>query len=312
MFEESYKAHLRSRPRDESPKSAPGFRRERSFDNPPSNSQCVHHRSSDHLQTEATPPRSSLPGDKVNGIKGLSKLYPAFSKKTPAINRIGTLSVKGASLQSQKISIRPKSSIPQTVFVMQQEVQTEQCSAVSQQPARKRYHDLKSVYKQTKGGKLWINPHDNMGQPTKEDGNHSKPDQQNLMVQQDKSTSFISGFFRQQFENHKQTHHVPPVRIRFVMRLQEASANLEPIPERPKKFLPEEMRSTKASRQFLDREVGKVLEAWSPSARRHRESHKLLEGRHRPVTVERGKTLAAIMRDFRVYMEETRQRDVFP
>lgn len=48
MFEESYKAHLRSRPRDESPKSAPGFRRERSFDNPPSNSQCVHHRSSDH------------------------------------------------------------------------------------------------------------------------------------------------------------------------------------------------------------------------------------------------------------------------
>lgn len=248
----------------------------------------------------------------MNGIKGLSKLYPAFSKKTPAINRIGTLSVKGASLQSQKISIRPKSSIPQTVSVMQQEVQTEQCSAVSQQPARKRYHDLKSVYKQTKGGKLWINPQDNMGQPMKEDGNHSKPDQQNLMVQQDKSTSFISGFFRQQFENHKQTHHVPPVRIRFVMRLQEASANLEPIPERPKKFLPEEMRSTKASRQFLDREVGKVLEAWSPSARRHGESHKLLEGRHRPVTVERGKTLAAIMRDFRVYMGETRQRDVFP
>lgn len=95
MFEESYKAHLRSRPRDESPKSAPGFRRERWFDN--------HHN-------------------------------------------------KGASLQSQKISIRPKSSIPQTVSVMQQEVQTEQCSAVSQQPARKRYHDLKSVYKQTKGG----------------------------------------------------------------------------------------------------------------------------------------------------------------
>lgn len=211
MFEESYKAHLRSRPRDESPKSAPGFRRERSFDNPPSNSQCVHHRPSDHLQTEATPPRSSLPGDKVNGIKGLSKLYPAFSKKTPAINRIGTLSVKGASLQSQKISIRPKSSIPQTVSVMQQEVQTEQCSAVSQQPARKRYHDLKSVYKQTKGGKLWINPQDNMGQPIKEDGNHSKPDQQ--MVQQDKSTSFISGFFRQQFENHKKNHPVPPGRI---------------------------------------------------------------------------------------------------
>lgn len=159
---------------------------------------------------------------------------------------------------------------------------------------------------------MWINPHDNMGQPMKEDGNHSKPDQQNLMVQQDKSTSFISGFFRQQFENHKQTHHVPPVRIRFVMRLQEASANLEPIPERPKQFLPEEMRSIKAYRQFLDRAVGKVLEAWSPSTLRREESHKLLEGRHRPVTVERGKTLAAIMRDFRVYMEETRQRDVFP
>lgn len=102
MFEESYKAHLRSRPREESPKSAPGFGRERSFDNPPSNSQCVHHRSSDHLQTEAIPPRSSLPGDKVSGIKELSKLYPAFSKKKPAMNRNMDLSVKGASLQSKK------------------------------------------------------------------------------------------------------------------------------------------------------------------------------------------------------------------
>lgn len=193
---------------------------------------------------------------------------------------------------------------------MQQEVQTEQWSAVSQQPARKRYHDLKSVYKQTKGGKLWINPHDNMGQPIKEEENHSKPDQQ--MVQQNKLVGFISGFLRQQFENQKQPHHVPSGRIRFIIQMQEASGNLEPIPERPKQFLSEEMRSIKASRQFLDREVGKVLEARSPSALRHGESHKLLEGRHRPVTVGRGKTLAAIMRDFRVYMEETRQRDVFP
>lgn len=310
MFEESYKAHLRSRPRDESPKSAPGFGRERSFDNPPSNSQCVHHRSSDHLQTEAIPPRSSLPGDKMSGIKELSKLYPAFSKKKPAMNRNMDLSVKGASLQSKKISIRSKSSIPPTVSVMRQkEIQTEHDSVVSQQPARKPYHDLKSVYKQTKRERLWINPQDNMDQPMKE-GNRSKPDQQ--MVQQDKSTGFISGFFRQQFKNHKQTHPVPPGRIRFIMQLQEASANLEPIPERPKKFLPEEMRSIKASRQFLDREVEKVLQAWSPSARRHEESHKLLEGRPRSVTVDRGKTLAAIMRDFRVYMEETRSEERVP
>lgn len=310
MFEESYKAHLRSRPRDESPKSAPIFRRERSFDNFPSNSQYVHHRSSDHLQKEAIPLRSSIPGDKVSGIKGLSKLYPAFSKKKPAMNRNRDMSVKGALLQTKKISIRPKSSIPPTVSVMQQrEIQTEHDPVVSQQPARKLYHDLKSVYKQAKRERLWINPQDNMDQPMKE-GNRSKPDQQ--MVQQDKSTGFISGFFRQQFENHKQTHPVPPGRIRFIMQLQEASANLEPIPERPKKFLPEEMRSIKASRQFLDREVGKVLQAWSPSARRHEESQKLLEGRPRPVTLDRGKTLAAIMRDFRVYMEETRSEGRVP
>ena len=310
MFEESYKAHIRCRSRSESPRSEQSIGRQRSFYRSQSPQQV---RQRPSYQREATRPRSSSPSDKTSGIKGFNKLFPAIVKKKQTGDRKTTLAVKGSSVKSQKNPIRPQSDIPISEKSQREKEPPEgpkppqKSQQTSQQTAQQTKHQSKSTVKQG----LWKNPLDEAQKELRETGNPVNTETR--VLDPNSATAKMFGAYKTKFENRRQAHSEPPMRLRFMMQLREASANLEPIPERPKSFLPDEMRcSVKASRQFMHKEVKKVLHAWSPSTRRRVATKALLEEAPRPIMVDRGKTLSAIMRDFRVYMEETQPEGRFP
>jgi hypothetical protein len=313
MFEESYKAHIRSRSRSESARSENSTKRqEPDYRLTSPNVGRVDKGPSHQMSTRSGSPS---PGDMVNGIKGFNKLFPAIANKKPPENKKKIFSVTGSSVQNPKI--RPQSDIPPSERTNgKKQLQTVNVSKITQQSLNNFNQTNGGVCKvqvskqsKDKKGKFWINPQDFAPENEQEEKTKSSNPQ---ILAPNSTTALMFAAYKQKFETSRQSHSEPPMRLRFMMRLREASTNLEPIPERPKSFMPEEFRSVHSSRQFLEKEVKKVLHEWSPSVQRRKETRRLLQATQKPVTVAREKTLSAIMRDFRVYVEQSRTEGRFP
>lgn len=315
MFEESYKAHIRCRSRSESPKSEQSMKRQTSFYRLSSPNLKKADKGPSH-RTTASRSRSPSPGETVNGIKGFNKLFPAIAiNKKPVEDKKKILSVTGSPVKHPKI--RPQSDIPPSAQSKgQNRLQVANVSKITQQSLessdqRDEYIEKVDVSKQAKNKteKFWKNPQDSTPENESEENTKSSDSQ---VLAPNSTTALMFAAYKQKFENSRQSYSEPPMRLRFMMQLREAAANLEPIPERPKSFMPAEFRSIHSSRQFVEKEVKKVLHAWSPSVQRRKETQKMLQATRKPVIIAREKTLSAIMRDFRVYVEESRAEGRFP
>ena len=143
-------------------------------------------------------------------------------------------------------------------------------------------------------------------------------DDKKISLENTTSASLLAALHRKGTINRKQ--HMEPIwNVRLLMSLRQqknthTNRSLSPIPERPKSNqLPHGYRTIEGRRPFLAEEVNRVLRTWNPSTKKMKDTEKLMQTEKKPLTISAFRpTSVAIMRDFRVFVEEKRPDGRFP